>query len=441
MKNSLLFVLSSFMLYCGNCYSQVEKVIVETYYIADQVDAADTTGGKLDSGSVTYRIYVDLKPGNKLLNIYGDVNHTLKFVSTKPFFNNLDGDTYGKDIKKGTYGYNTVALDSWLTLGQTTKTQGGKTNFGILKEHDLDGSFIGGVNNDVGLLTNVAGAGIPLTTADGMDTMLTLPTNWNSFGIKNFLTGIDSSMFGSLVPRSEFQSNNVFLKNSGTMGVDRTLNQILVAQLTTKGQLSFELNLEVEQMVNNIPTVIKYVANDSILLPDEKKSSFLKYPFPQAVCGCMDPTFLEYDPNFECAENSVYCLTPIVFGCNDSMACNYDPKTNFHIPTLCCYPGSCGGRDITIVCPSIRGNSFDFDIFPNPSEDKITLNVTSGVREEINYSIFNSFGTLVLSQNLGATERIINHEIDLSDLSNSLYLIRINVGNQYLNKQFFKNQK
>jgi len=442
MKTKVYILLLFFFALPVTFYCQIEKVIVETYYVSDQSDVADTTSGKLEEGSVTYRIYVDLKPGNKLLKIYGDANHALKFASTKPFFNNVDGETYGNDLKKGLYGDNTVALDTWLTLGQTTKTQAGKTHFGILKAEDTNGSFIGGANNSGGLLTNTAATiGVPLTTADGMDTMVTLPSSWSYFGIKDFLTGLDSTMFGSNISKSEFNSNNVFLKNLGVTGVVPTVNQILIAQLTTKGQLSFELNLEVEQIINGVLTVVRYVADDNILLPAEKKSSFLKFPFPQATCGCMDAGFLEYDPNLKCAENSVYCRNRIVFGCTDTMACNFEPNANFNIPSLCCYPGSCGGRDISVVCPSIRGNSFDFEIYPNPAENNIFLNVTSGIKQQINYSIFNCFGTLVLSKDFGESEKISNYEIDLSDLNNSLYLIRVNAGNNFSSKQFLKNQK
>ena len=66
------------------------------------------------------------------------------------FFNNiLDGQTFGKDFIKGRYLENTVALDTWLTLGQTAR-QGTKYFYGILKDQDTDGSFVGGVNNDGG---------------------------------------------------------------------------------------------------------------------------------------------------------------------------------------------------------------------------------------------------------------------------------------------------
>src|SRR6185369_9896521 len=196
------------------------------------------TAGILEAGSKTYRIYIDLKPGFKLSEIYGDSSHALKFSSTAYFFNNrVDGQIFGKEFSKNRLQENTVALDSWLTLGQTTRLSA-KTNFGVLKDSDRDGSFIGGMNNDLGLLINADPlAGIPLTTADGMDTMLVAPTSWGDHGIN------DSTIFGSAIVDSQFVSYNAGLQNSGVTGVNPETNQVLVAQLTSKCDLSFELNV------------------------------------------------------------------------------------------------------------------------------------------------------------------------------------------------------
>lgn len=442
------FYIFLFLFSFGILNAQLEKLIVETYYVSDQKDSTDHDGGMgLPYGSVTYRVFADLLPGCKLIKIYGDTNHVLRFNSTLPFYNNIDGETFGKDLKKATYQYNTAALDTWLTIGQTTRTQGGKTNFGIRKTQDPDGSFIGGNNNDGGsaliaggLLTNTAAVvGVSLPTADGMDTMMTVPINWLDYGIKDFFSGQDTSIFGSVKIKSSFKSYNFFLKNSGVRGVIPDSNEVLIAQLTTKGELSFEINLEVEEMIDGIPTIVKYVANDSILKPGEKKNRYLKFPFPPPLCGCKDPNFIEYSPKFECADNQQFCIHPIVFGCMDTMACNYDPNANVQLPGLCCYPGLCSGRDIAAVCPEVKGNSFTCDIFPNPAQETLYLTISSGVSAEIDYTIYNYFGTPVVTNNFGATDRISAHPIDLTNLTHGLYLIRVNIGNQSVKKQFFRN--
>ena len=195
MRYLLVLIIISVIQFTG--FSQLEKVIVEKYYVSDLNDATDTLGGGLPVGSTTYRIYVDLAPGSVLKKIYGDANHLFSIQSTAPFFNHeSDGQTFAKDFVKNRYLEGVVALDTWLTLGQTTKTQAGKTYVGVLKNQDVDGSFIGGINNDGGselistglLVNNDISAGIPLTQADGMDTMVTIPSSWSHFGLLDFVT-------------------------------------------------------------------------------------------------------------------------------------------------------------------------------------------------------------------------------------------------------------
>jgi hypothetical protein len=426
--------------------SQIERAYLETYYISDANDATDTIGGDLLPGSVTYRYYVDLRPGTRILNMYGDNNHPIKFQSTEYFFNNIDGSTYAKDITRGKYSSNTVALDTWLTIGQSVKTTAGKTNHGVLKRSDRDGSFIGGSNNDggsaalpQGLLTNsILALGIPLTESDGMDTSAQVISNWSEFGIKNLIFGTDSTIFGSLVKQNAFFSRNCFLKNSGVRGVNADSNLVLLGQFTTKGNLSFQVNLELEIIEEGVTKIVKYVANDSVLLSDEKVSSYLTYPFPPPNCGCKDPDYLEYNANLECEDNENFCKTRIKFGCMDSLACNYDRGANYHLKDLCCYPGLCANRNIQSVCPQVSGESFTMSFFPNPVETILYLNLISGTVEPTQYIIYNYYGNSVKSKDLGNVNSLYNHEIKLDELENGLYLLKVISGKNYLSKQFIK---
>jgi Secretion system C-terminal sorting domain len=426
--------------------AQVEKVIVETYYVSNATDATDTSGGKLVEGSKTYRVYIDLKPGNKLRKIYGDKNHALKFFSTQPFFNNIDGETYGKDLKRVLYNFNTFALDSWLTIGQATaKTPANTANFGVLKNQDNNGSFIGGPNNDGGsaevaggLLTNTdTNVGIPITTADGMFIQNIPNYLWTTNGIKDLLTNKDTSIFGSLVSKNIFASNETTLDvKPGVSGVNLDSNQILVAQLTTKGELSFELNIEVEQLVDTSFVIFKYVANGDILLTGENVENKLKYPFIPN-CGCQDIRYLEYSRKYECSDPS-RCINLVVFGCKDSLACNFDPNANFSTPVLCCYPGLCQQRDISVVCPEMRGPYAEINVFPNPAEDILYLDVLRGIEEKVSFSIYDYSGTAVLENDLGSYQRLVNHEINISSLNKGLYMIKVSVGTEVFYNRFIK---
>jgi Secretion system C-terminal sorting domain len=423
--------------------AQLEKVFVETYYISDSLDATDTDGGFLEQGSKTYRVYIDLLPGSLLKSVYGDANHALKFFSTDTFFNNVaDGQTYGNKFSKNRYGDNTVALDTWITLGQTTTTAT-KTYFGTPKTLDDDGSFIGGVNNDggsagipTGLLTNADPlAGIPLTTADGMDTSAIRPANFAGYGIVDFTTNDDSTIFGSIVPGNQFISYNAGLTNSGVWGTNADSNYVLVAQLTTMGDIEFELNIEV---IDTAGTVIKYVANDSILLAGEVLNRYLKYPY-LAVCGCPDPNYLEYLANRSC-DATDSCQTLIVFGCTDTTACNYDANANFNVPSLCCYPGRCNDRNLAVVCPQLineRTKELTFTLYPNPADDILNIQFTADAKTSINYLITDAFGRQVSSAVNMRNEGLI--KINTSAIAKGVYLLKISNGDDVVSKRFVKN--
>ncbi len=446
MKKAVIFCLIQLcVLICSSpLFSQIENVIVEKYYVSDANDFTDTSGGIVPIGSTTYRIYIDLAPGSILKKIYGDANHPFEIKSTEVFFNNtLDGQTYAKEFLKARYTENTVALDSWLTLGQVAKKQGTKTYYGILKGQDDDGSFVGGINNDGGsaliatglLVNNDPYCGIPITTADGIDTMTVTPSNWFETGVVDFTTGNDSTIFGPFVPKKEFVSTAFTLSNSGVTGVNLDSNQIIIAQLTTQGDLSFKINLELEQLINGVPTIVKYVAKDTLLLAGEIFNPYLAYP---QSCGCNDPDFLEYSSSYVCyLEGS--CQTPIKFGCMDSMACNYDPEVNINIENLCCYPGKCNNRDIAVVCPELRGDSFEFLVHPNPVNGSLYLDVYSGIFSPITYTIYNTFGVKILEKTLDPALVITGEAIETSTMDNGLYHIQVEIGNMVSTQLFVKN--
>ncbi len=439
MKKILLFFSFIGSLSAVSLHAQVENVIVEKYYISDTTDAKDTVGGHLPSGSITYRVYIDLVKGSKLKKIYGDANHVLKIVSDSVFFNNMtDGQTFSKDIGKGWYTENTLGLDTWLTLGQTTKPSV-KTYFGVLKSQDKSGSFIGGTftNNDGGsggvpLISNDdSTAGIPVKMQDGMDTMMNVPSGWGDYGIR-FSTTIDSTIFGSVVPGTQFISNNAGLQNSGVMGVNPDSNQVLVAQLTTKGDISFELNVEVEQPALPNPITLNYVANGDTLLPGEVLCPYLKYP---PVCGCKDNRYLEYSPSYACSFTDS-CKTLKVFGCTDPMACNYDASANVLLPNFCCYPGLCQNRDVSVACSSF-GNG-RVSLYPNPAQDQVAFNISAD-EKEAKYTIYNSFGAVVLEKNIGIVSGTVTEYVNISGLADGLYFLRLFTGETSDIKYFLKN--
>mgnify|MGYP000536479613 CR=1 FL=1 len=74
-----------------NAQQGLEGIIVEKYYVsnaADSVNAFDQLAPyALHTGSITYRIYVDLLPGYRFQATYGNKNHPLIIKTSTNFFN------------------------------------------------------------------------------------------------------------------------------------------------------------------------------------------------------------------------------------------------------------------------------------------------------------------------------------------------------------------
>ena len=409
--------------------SDLENVIVETYYISNAVDAVpNEEGGTLPEGSKTYRVYLDLCDGCALLAIYGSAEHPLDISSTAPFYNNPDrGKTYGHEITNGALDENTVALDSWLSLGGASNQR-----FGVLKTEDPDATSEVLFPNDLGMLANEdPGAGIPLAVADGLvqDTVSTQPPGFIPLGLT------PDSVFGDSTQALSFvtDSTRITCQLPGMKGHGDG-SKVLVAQLTTTGDLTFCLNVEI---VRADSTVIRFVSSDTLLAADEVPSGLLCYP---PVCGCMDPDFLEYDPTVGCDDGS--CATAIVFGCLDTAACNFNPDANFNLTALCCYgPDSCNGLDPQLVCPGVGIDEpvsvVDPAVFPNPVMDLLNVTLPNVVKAPVDFFLLDRTGRLVFRTRVGSGAA--SGQLDLSRFDRGVYLLRIVAGERQWAEVVVKN--
>jgi hypothetical protein len=399
----------------------IEDVIVERYYVSDANDATDTNGGTLVQGSVTYRVFIDLCDGCALRAVYADENHQLSIQSTAPFFNHLDrGRVYGHAITNGALDEGTVALDSWLAIGAASNQKRA-----VVKVEDEDGSIVGGANNDGGsagvaggLLVNADPSALPaITDRDGL---VPLESGSTALPLNFIVSGDDPEpVFGDVTTSGAFVSNTFRMGCNGVTGASTT-NRVLVAQLTTAGELSFCLNVEV---LTPAGQVLKFVCSDDVLLPDETPNGLLVFP-PQ--CGCTDPNFLEYDPSAGCDDGS--CQTAIVFGCLDTLACNYDAAANFNVTQLCCYgPNDCNGLDITLICADVgideRGSPHVL-LGPNPFQDDLWLDYPAVHGAHIELDLYDAMGTLVIS------ERWLHHSgkrhvLSLPQLASGVYHLMV----------------
>jgi len=266
-------VLAAFavMLTGSTAFSQgLENVIVETYYVSDANDATDTDGGTLPTGSTTFRIYADLLPGYEVQAVYGNSNHELRLETSTFFFNNEDrGEITGSELGSGFLSDNTVALDSYLAMGYASNL-----HFGIPKNADTNGSIVGGVNNDGGS-ANIAGgllvnnAALPaLTTADGL-----VPGAAGALNLVG-LTPAQTTLFNNANSISGLFTTNAGAWSSlaGVQGPN-SANRVLIAQITTNGDFSFELNIQIGTPQGG---TVQYVANNP--QSGELERAFLSYP-------------------------------------------------------------------------------------------------------------------------------------------------------------------
>lgn len=240
------------MQFLGFSQNGLEKIIVEKYYIAN---AADTSGspGKLPIGSVTYRVYVDLLPGYRFQALYGNSDHPLKFNTSTAFFNNEDrGQTTANAIASAQLKNNTVALDSWFSVGASATGQ-----FGVLKSEDDGKANLLTLSS---ILNNTAAAiGIGLKTQDGNMAVTGKQPEAVTF------VGFDPS--NGVFDATSLQGNSFLTKDgaisalSGATG-PTSENRVLIGQFTTDGVFTFELNIQIGTPTPGVSE--KYVASNPI---------------------------------------------------------------------------------------------------------------------------------------------------------------------------------
>ncbi|MFM7016096.1 MAG: T9SS type A sorting domain-containing protein [Bacteroidota bacterium] len=251
------FYLITSLLFSGlfaSAQNGLENIVVETYYISNASDTvANLDGGVLPVGSVTYRIYADMLPGYKFQAAYGVPGHDLKISTTTLFWNNEDRGSTSPTFSKTNAARNTVMLDSWLSVGAACNG-----NFGIMKSMD-DG--MNNINNNYSpqvLQNNDPAMGIPLTVQDGF--IAGTPEALTAVGISSEITVFDNQNDGTNGPL--FMTNNgSWASLNGSTGPDPIDNKVLIAQITTNGTLSFELNIQIGTPTGGVEN---YVASNPV---------------------------------------------------------------------------------------------------------------------------------------------------------------------------------
>jgi hypothetical protein len=378
MKKIVLGI-SLFMSTFAFAQNGLEKIIVEKYYVSNAADKAQAVQQAKDAsfpenvlpeGSVTYRVYADMLPGYKLLSIFADITngHKLIFKTTTSFYNNPDGDALAVS-KKADISNNVLALDTYLTLGAAATN-----TFGILKADD-DGTSnnITSTNNADGVLLNsTVEMGVPLTTNDGL---------FSGTTIKPSLAGFDQELnafgYGDVQIDSMVLADGSVYTTAGAVGPAPADNRVLIAQLTTDGDLSFELNLLLQADSDGHGEF--FVANHPGVTPkNEPEYTIPSLTYPDKTVGI----------------NTLY-------------------KTY---------------------------NETLFSVYPNPATDFVTLALSNvEANSKGTYTIYGLVGNVIAHKELNNITGNYNEVVDISSFAKGLYTVQMNINGITSTKKIVKN--
>ncbi len=236
MKKSLLLIASVFTSFIAFSQIGLEGIVVEKYYVSDAADSTDAGDNgavyPLHVGSTTYRVYANLLPGYKVIQMFGSPEHTLNVRTSTAFYNDPN---YGFKVYQGTSvnntKKNTTLIDSYMTIGGVANGL-----CGVLKTEDTDGT----IGNNQGILANNdATAGLMITGIDGVDGLMPgTPILPNVLGITTELDIFDQTV------GNDFTTNGAAIAALGGMEGVTPSNHVLLGQFTTDGIFSFRLNLQ-----------------------------------------------------------------------------------------------------------------------------------------------------------------------------------------------------
>ena len=260
------------MVASSSVFSQgLQGIVVEKYYQANSADVTDAGSNSnsavpLSTGSVTYRVYVDMAPGYKFSQMYGNAAHNLTVSSSTGFFNDA---SWGVSVDPGTISAsnirrNTAMIDSWFAVGGTSAG-----TVGVLKSEDTNGTLGNAqailANNPGGCFGNAINqVGGAATSTGSLFTDGFLPSSASTYATPNGL-GIPTSVTQILTGLSSSGSiviNNGSIATLGGVVGATSSNMVLIGQFTTDGLFTFALNVQLveiatgnaENYVSSAPT-------------------------------------------------------------------------------------------------------------------------------------------------------------------------------------------
>ncbi len=429
----------------------LEKIIVEKYYISDANDAIENDGGILPVGSVTYRIYADMLPGYKFQAGYGVPKHELRITTSTYFFNNIDrGASSPNGIAKTFLKNNTVMLDSWLSTGAASTG-----NFGILKADDS-----GNIVNSDGLLQNAdPKAGIPLKTVDGLVTGS--PVGVTFVGITNEVAIFDATTDDTATGQTFSTSDGSWAALGGAVGPTAD-NRVLIAQITTAGTFSFELNIQIGTPGGDVEN---YVAKN----PEAGELTMTSLTYPDATANNAPTVTITSPANAaDITAGDVVSIKADAADTDGSVASveffvnGVSKNTDAVAPYAYDWTSVAGNTELTAVATDNKGAKTTsskvifvvkapvgilesaaaetaFSVYPNPAKDELSLEISSSENNSGSYSISGIDGKVVLRKELGFVSGTLVEKIDISSLARGHYIIGLTRNGNTSYKKILKN--
>jgi hypothetical protein len=223
----------------------LDSVWVERYHT--QVIGEDTLK--------TYRIFVDMQPGYTMQMVYGTEHQQLEIGTTTTFYNDPGQSVrFADQLPADRLNESTVALDSWLTVGAASSA-----HVGVPKHLDRDGSVV-----KCPPYAKTRDRSMSICKRDGLmvvDSVLQ---------VVNFR--LDPGYLGTIPGQVLHTMDGAWAVLGGTRGATAE-NMVLIAQLSTTGVLSYQLNLQLGAPDGSfIRFVHTSAAPSEVLLPSLRRT-------------------------------------------------------------------------------------------------------------------------------------------------------------------------
>lgn len=256
----------------------LEDIIVETYYVSGAAEASIPGNFALPEGSVTYRIFIDMKPGYTLQSVYGAPGHEMILKTGTYFYNDpMHGHYISNLVMERMLPGHALMLDSWIAMGAASQQR-----YGVLKAEDDTSYTIVNLSEPPSMQGSHPLAGIPVKERDGIMLGDTLPPRVSQLGLDTLL----DVLYKQNIPMNGYvfrTDNGGWGCLGGAQGVDPAKNHVLIGQFTTNGDFYFEFNIQIGSAEHGVE---QYVARKP--MGNEQMHSGLIISRPALVKGNSD---------------------------------------------------------------------------------------------------------------------------------------------------------